>query len=96
MDRQLFGRSGRQGDPGSVSRHYAFDDVLLITFLPGWLHRLVSKAAYRETGRTMFPGVCRVLLGFVQRRAEKVASFQRAQVAENDRQQRASLGFARE
>lgn len=96
VDRQLFGRSGRQGDPGSVSRHYAFDDVLLITFLPGWLHRLVSKAAYRETGRMMFPGVCRVLLGFVQRRAEKVASFQRAQVAENDRQQRASLGFARE
>ncbi|MDA7639144.1 preprotein translocase subunit SecA, partial [Akkermansiaceae bacterium] len=28
VDRQLFGRSGRQGDPGSVSRHYAFDDVL--------------------------------------------------------------------
>jgi len=26
VDRQLFGRSGRQGDPGSVSRHYAFDD----------------------------------------------------------------------
>jgi preprotein translocase subunit SecA len=96
VDRQLFGRSGRQGDPGSVSRHYAFDDVLLATFLPAWLHRVVSKTAHRGSGRMIFPGLCRLLLTFAQRRAEKVASHQRTQVAENDRQQRASLGFSRE
>jgi preprotein translocase subunit SecA len=96
VDRQLFGRSGRQGDPGSVSRHYAFDDVLFHTFLPAWVHRVVSKTAQRQSGKMRVPMVCRVLLWHVQKRAEKLASFRRKQVAENDQQQRASLGFARD
>lgn len=96
VDRQLFGRSGRQGDPGVVSRFYAFDDVLLSTFLPGWVHRLVSKTAHRQSGKMRFPVVCRFLLRHVQKRAEKLAAFRRKQVSENDQQQRASLGFARD
>ncbi|MGJ8697972.1 MAG: prepilin peptidase [Verrucomicrobiaceae bacterium] len=96
VDRQLFGRSGRQGDPGSVSRHYAFDDVLFHTFLPGWVHRLVSRTAHPQTGKMALPIVCRVLLRYVQMRAEKLAAFRRKQVSENDRQQRASLGFTRD
>ncbi|MDB4127617.1 prepilin peptidase [bacterium] len=94
VDRQLFGRSGRQGDPGSVSRHYAFDDVLFHTFLPGWFHGMISRTANRQTGKMMFPSLCRGLLRYVQKRAEKLAAYRRKQVAENARQQRASLGFA--
>ncbi len=96
VDRQLFGRSGRQGDPGSVSRHYAFDDVLFHTFLPGWVYRLVSKTAHPQTGRMRSPLICRGLLRYVQMRAEKLAAYRRKQVSENDRQQRASLGFTRD
>ena len=94
VDRQLFGRSGRQGDPGSVSRHYAFDDVLFHTFLPSWLHKLVARTAHSQTGEMRSPLLCRVLLRLAQKRAEKLAAYRRKQVAENDRQQRASLGFA--
>lgn len=96
VDRQLFGRSGRQGDPGSVSRYYAFDDLLFQNFLPGWLHRLVSQTASSRTGKMASDMVCRMLLRYVQGRAEKVARHRRKQVAENDRQQRASLGFTRD
>lgn len=96
VDRQLFGRSGRQGDPGSVSRHYSFNDILFHTFLPIWVHRLVSKSANSQTGVMKFPTLCRILLWHVQKRAEKLASYRREQVAETDRQQRASLGFVRD
>lgn len=96
VDRQLFGRSGRQGDPGSVSRFYAFDDLLFRTFLPGWVHRVVSKLADSKTGKMRSDFLCRFLLRHVQGRAEKLATHRRKQVAENDRQQRASLGFTRD
>ncbi|YCM45019.1 hypothetical protein V2O64_03170 [Verrucomicrobiaceae bacterium 227] len=96
VDRQLFGRSGRQGDPGSVSRHYAFDDILFHTFLPSWVHRMVARTAHPQTGKMRFPLLCRVLLRYVQNRAEKLAAHRRKHVSENDRQQRASLGFARD
>ncbi|NWK55878.1 prepilin peptidase [Verrucomicrobiaceae bacterium N1E253] len=96
VDRQLFGRSGRQGDPGSVSRHYAMDDTLFETFLPKWVQRLMQAPADQETGRMKLPRCCHLALIYVQRRAEKLAAFRRKQVSENDRQQRMSLGFARD
>ncbi|MDB4265284.1 prepilin peptidase [bacterium] len=96
VDRQLFGRSGRQGDPGSVSRFYSFDDVLFHSFLPAWIHRAISRTANSQTGKMRSDVICRLLLKHVQKRAEKLAAHRREQVAENDRQQRASLGFARD
>jgi preprotein translocase subunit SecA len=96
VDRQLFGRSGRQGDPGLVSRYYSIDDVLFHTFLPSWVHRIVSKTANSQSGRMRFSALSRILLWRVQKRAEKLAAHRREQVAENDRQQRASLGFVRD
>lgn len=96
VDRQLFGRSGRQGDPGSVSCHYAFDDLLFRTFLPNWFHRLVSCAVDSQTGAMKIGFLCRILLRHVQIRAEKLSAHRRKQVAENDRQQRVSLGFTRD
>ena len=44
----------------------------------------------------MLPICCRLALVFVQRRAEKLAAYRRKMVAENDRRQRASLGFSRD
>jgi hypothetical protein len=70
--------------------------VLFHTFLPGWLHRLVSKTALPRTGKMRSSLICRGLLRYVQMRAEKLAAYRRRQVSENDRQQRASLGFTRD
>ena len=35
IDRQLFGRCGRQGDPGSVRQFFSLEDEILITAYPG-------------------------------------------------------------
>ena len=96
VDRQLFGRSGRQGDPGSVSRHCSMDDILFETFLPRWINRLMQMSGNPQTGKMMLPICCRLALVFVQRRAEKLAAYRRKGVTENDRRQRASLGFSRD
>jgi preprotein translocase subunit SecA len=44
IDRQLFGRCARQGDPGSCQMLVALDDELFRTFAP-WLTRFVRNAS---------------------------------------------------
>jgi preprotein translocase subunit SecA len=57
IDRQLFGRSGRQGDPGSFESVVALDDELFQRFAPrlagtirrgGWLARLARTLLRRQ------------------------------------------------
>ncbi len=40
VDRQLFGRAGRQGDPGLAQAFVAYDDDLIRRSAPAWLTRL--------------------------------------------------------
>lgn len=81
VDRQLFGRSARQGDPGSVEAIVALDDDLFIQFAPaltrlavrapeGWLRRLLLK----------------LTLAWAQRRAESQHRRARAQAVRVDDQ----------
>ena len=63
IDRQLFGRSGRQGDPGEGQAMVSLDDELVrsvfgslldrlrSTHLPGWLGRMLFSWAQRTTER---------------------------------------------
>jgi len=63
IDRQLFGRSGRQGDPGEGQAMVSLDDELVrsvfgslldrlrSTHLPGWLGRMLFNWAQRTTER---------------------------------------------
>ena len=45
IDRQLFGRGGRQGDPGSFSAVVALDDEIFVRFVPpAWLAALRGVA----------------------------------------------------
>ncbi len=37
VDRQLAGRCGRQGDPGSVSLHLCLQEILVQRYMPAWL-----------------------------------------------------------
>jgi preprotein translocase subunit SecA len=44
IDRQIFGRCGRQGAPGSYEQLVSSEDRLLAIHLPGWLRRAPRRA----------------------------------------------------
>lgn len=48
VDRQLMGRAGRQGDPGSSARYASFDDAIFTRHLPGLLQRVLTFAGFRQ------------------------------------------------
>ena len=43
IDRQLYGRAGRQGDPGSFEAIFSLEDEPLVQYYPGWLRSLLAK-----------------------------------------------------
>jgi preprotein translocase subunit SecA len=82
IDRQLFGRSGRQGDPGTAIAYFCCDDELLQRFAPWWLTRLFSWSMERRIpGRRM---VGLLVIWHVQKRAQTVAYHSRKSVLKMD------------
>ena len=67
IDRQLFGRSARQGDPGSGEAIVALDDNLFVTQAP-WLARLLVRRA--AAGRPVGPWALALLRWVAQAAAE--------------------------
>ena len=86
VDRQLFGRAGRQGDPGSAIAFVSLDDALLQRHGSG----LVSRTARRCAP----PSVAGRLLAIAQNRARRVAVKQRRAVQQTDDWLDRFLGFA--
>jgi preprotein translocase subunit SecA len=80
VDRQLFGRAARQGDPGCAQMFACAQDDLLVRHVP----RL--RLSWRAIGAER-------LIGVAQSRAEKLASFNRKQVLRNDDWMDQSLPF---
>ena len=80
VDRQLFGRSARQGDPGNAQMFAAADDELLVK----------HAASARRLWRTLGPD--RVIRR-AQARAERLARFNRRQVLRSDDWMDQSLPF---
>jgi len=68
VDRQLFGRSARQGDPGSGETIVALDDELFVTQAPGFASWLAQRAGARGAPSSAEIAVLRWL---AQRRAER-------------------------
>jgi preprotein translocase subunit SecA len=90
VDRQLFGRAGRQGDPGSAQAFVAFDDELLRRWTPSWA--LEPAAALLRAG-SVKPAA--LLVSRAQKTADRAARLQRAEVQRSDAWLEEGLGFAR-
>ena len=80
VDRQLFGRAARQGDPGSAQLFAAADDELLLRHAP------VDRRLWRTLGPDR-------VIRLAQARAERLARFNRRQVLRSDDWMDQSLPF---
>ncbi|MEQ9459820.1 MAG: hypothetical protein RIG82_02545 [Phycisphaeraceae bacterium] len=89
IDRQLFGRAGRQGDPGSAVCFISLDDELIKRH-----SRRVDRALLTRYANK--PSATRFLFNQAQSRAQRLARAQRKAVLEHDHWLERHLGFAPE
>jgi len=88
VDRQLYGRAGRQGDPGSAQAFVSFEDELLRRHLPPMLRRTLQALGPRSPG-------ARAAFALAQSRAQAMALRQRVAVMRQDDWLEDALSFAR-
>ncbi len=93
IDRQLVGRSARQGEPGSARYYIAPDDELLVRFLrPGERKQLQQRIASKLPGSSSSAvSACRK----AQKTAEKMGEKQREAVLKMDTWMEEHLAFTR-
>ncbi len=92
IDRQLFGRAGRQGDPGSAQAFVSLEDELVSRQAPHFA--AVLRRRYINTDRDVSGAATLRLFEGAQRRAERLACRQRQAVLRTDDWLDESLGFA--
>ena len=91
IDRQLFGRAGRQGDPGSAQAIVALDDELFRVHAP----RLQALAAHRATRSGAVPAwLLAALRRVAQGSAEARSRSLRWSSLKQDRRLAATLAFS--
>jgi preprotein translocase subunit SecA len=92
IDRQLFGRAARQGDPGSAVAFVSMEDELVIRYTAAPVRRAVTA----NLGKRL-PGSRAMALALVhkaQSAAERLAFKQRKEVLRMDTWLEESLSFA--
>jgi len=92
VDRQLFGRAGRQGDPGSAQAFVSYEDELVCKFLPKTVRAMAVKYWLRN-----LPGkerISQMAFRLAQRKAQAMAFKQRKEVVRSDLQLDEALSFA--
>ncbi len=92
IDRQLYGRAGRQGDPGTARAIVALPDELLSRHSPHLMGMLKRRSAGSD-GEISSP-LSRRVFDIAQRRAERMALRQRKSVLSTDDWLDEYLGFA--
>ena len=91
IDRQLFGRCARQGDPGSAQAFMSVEDELIQRFVPAPMRNRLATALRRRT-----PGAKRLAeaaLSHAQRAAQRLAYQQRRNVLKMDTWLEEALSF---
>ncbi len=93
IERQLHGRCGRQGKPGSVETILSLQEPLFRQQLPGWLYRLLMR---RQTDRKApLPSwLARLLPAITRQRHERMQRRIRRQLRRSDEQNRRLLEVA--
>lgn len=92
VDRQLYGRGARQGDPGSALMLVSLEDELVRRFSP-WLAALAARL-FQNYGDRALPAGLMKIFDFAAWKAERQALGQRRQVLQADTWLRDALGFA--
>jgi len=91
VDRQLFGRCGRQGDPGSYECFTSVEDELISVHCPRWLARIAARALHGTPGVGQRLG--RVTGWIAQRRAERRHAVARRDLLHTEERLAEALGF---
>jgi preprotein translocase subunit SecA len=92
VDRQLFGRAGRQGDPGSSQAFVSAEDELLKRYLHPQIRRLLFTTL--ETGVPARQHLGKAAFALAQRKAQQTAFRQRRAVLRMDDWLEEALSFA--
>ncbi len=92
IDRQLFGRAGRQGDPGSAVSFVALDDELFQRYASRWAKRVAQRFA--GTQGELTGTLAQRIVNRTQARASYIAARQRQAVLKSDDMYDEFLGFA--
>jgi preprotein translocase subunit SecA len=90
IDRQLYGRAGRQGDPGSAIAYVSLEDELVRKYSP----RASRRAARRSSDREVSNSRMNRIFHRAQERAQQLARRQRKSVLKSDDWMEENLGFA--
>jgi len=90
IDRQLYGRCGRQGDPGSTEAILSLNDKKLENFYPATILRLLAKFAKQQPIPTW---ISKPILRLPQKWKEFQDSRIRTQLLKLDKQQAKTLAF---
>jgi preprotein translocase subunit SecA len=92
IDRQLYGRTGRQGDPGSYETVTSLDDELLVTShgkLIRWMAELLMKS-----GKPLDGWLASFLVRRAQRSAERLHARMRRELLQHEDQLESTLAFS--
>lgn len=89
IDRQLFGRCARQGDPGSARAFVSLEDDLIKRFVPQIMQRVVVKISNKNNKELLG----RITYAYTQNVAERLSFRQRKNVLKNDSWLEEALSF---
>lgn len=92
IDRQLFGRCGRQGDPGSYEALVSLEDEIVAVYA-GRIERWLAGLATRTPGRAG-DWLAALVVRRAQRAAERLHSRMRRDLLRHDEQLETALAFA--
>jgi len=92
VDRQLFGRSGRQGDPGSAQAFVSAEDELITRHLPRAVREVLNRSLQRKLPAQR--RIAQAAFSLAQKKAQALAYKQRATVLRTDNWLDDALSFA--